>query len=379
MIEFSLLLFALLLLYVAECAVWVPAGSIAFRLSFNPEGPIRMITKLRAVPRSDIAFAYPLSLRNQVVVCSPLPILISPVGIVAAPGFSAGVTEGELIAFEEMFRIEHELRKLLVNETAFVATASEVQATELACLLNTLRKRASKERASRIEKELVHSLDSDSAHSRLDEYVKSTSNLNLDSLILLFMIFVISPVFVWKFTLAAVWPFLLTYLVLHASLIAWDFHRANRKLFPSDAMTRWSTIAMILLSPPAALRATKYLARDIGLGYHPLAFAASRCSSEEFRELASWVLRGVMFVPGVSISLDKQAMDCQQWFRHKFQNAVLVLVHKHGDTLEELTAPPRRESERVKSYCPRCLSQFIISDGVCTDCDRVSLRAFDLS
>ena len=139
----------------------------------------------------------------------------------------------------------------------------------------------------------------------------------------------------------AIWPFLLTYLVLNVSLIAWDFRRANRELFPTTGMTRWSTITMILLLPPAALRATKFLARDIGYGYHPLAFAASRSSNREFRALASWVLREVMFVPDTGESLDKRAEDCTQWFRLRFQNAVLELV-PNTVTIPKNSLHPRR-------------------------------------
>ena len=127
-----------------DCAVWVPAGSIAFRLPFNPERPIRMITKLRALPRPGLVFAYPFSLRSEVVVCSPLPLSISPRGIVSGPGFVASVTGGNFVAFEEMRRIEAELRKLLVNGTAIVAAASEVQAIELVDLLKRVRKRTLK-------------------------------------------------------------------------------------------------------------------------------------------------------------------------------------------------------------------------------------------
>jgi hypothetical protein len=377
MIEFGFLLSALLLLYLAECAVWVPAGSIAFRLSSNPKRPLRIITKSRVVPRSSIVFAYPFFPPNDVVVCSPQLLSICPEGIAPDPRFLAGA-RGGFVAFEKIFRIGVELRKLVVNGAPFVATSSEIQATELADFLKRLRKRTSKERTSEIEKQLARNLDSDGAQSRLEDYAETTSTLSRDSLTLQFMVFVVSPVVVWKFGLNIVWPFLLIYLVLHVSLIAWDFHRASRRLFPTAGTARWGTIAMILLSPPAALRATKYLARDIGLGYHPLAFAASRCSNKEFRKLASSVLREVMFAPE-AMGLDKQSVDCSQWFRHRFQNAVLELLRKHGNALQELIAPPLRESEHVQSYCPRCLAQFVLLDGVCTDCDSVPLRSYNAS
>jgi hypothetical protein len=378
MIEFGVLLLVVLVLYFAECAVWVPAESIAFRLPLNPARPVRMITKLRAVPRPCIVFAYPFGARSEVIVCSPLPVFLSPEGIVANSRVKADMASSDFVAFEDMHRIEPELRKLLINGAEFVTAASEIQAKELADLLQRVRKRTSKERAIEIEKVIAHSLDSDCAYSRLGEFSEKTSDLRLDSLGLMAVIFVVSPILVWKWGLLAIWPFLLSFMVVNTALIAWDFHRANRDLFPASGTARWSSIIMILLSPPAALRAAKYLARDIGDGYHPLALAASRCSNEEIRALASWVLREVTFEPDTVTRLDKPAAECTQWFRRKIRDAILALVYKHGDDPEELIAPPKRESEHVRSYCPRCLSQFVISDGVCTDCDGISLRPFDL-
>jgi hypothetical protein len=211
----------------------------------------------------------------------------------------------------------------------------------------------------------------------LEEFADETADLRLDSLGLLIMVFLISPFLVWKWKLVATWPFLLTYLIVNIAFIAWDFHTANRELFPTIRIARWSTIGIIVLSPPAALRAVKYLARDIGSDFHPLAFAASRCSHDEFRDLASWALRDLTFGSEFSPGSDERAADCTTWFRHMFSSAVLSLVHRHGADPKEITAPPPRESEHVRSYCPRCLSQFVISEGVCSDCGRISLRRFD--
>lgn len=378
MTEFWSLLLVVLVLYLAEAAVWVPAGSVAFRLPVHSGRPMRMITKLRSVPRSGIVFALPFCPRGEVVVCSPLPVSLSPEGIAHLAGLTGSLADGEFIAFEHMAQVNSEQRELFVNGAPFVRAGSDLQAAELAHFLNRIRKLTPKARGFEIEKELARRLDPECISSRLKEYVEQTFGLNLDSLVLLVGIFMVSPILVWRWGLVSVWPLLLAYLLLSASLIAWDFRRANRRLFPTTGTTRWSTVTTILLSPPAALHATKYLARDIGNGYHPLALAAARCSNKDFRALASWILREVMFVPETGVNLDSQGADCTRWFSRRFCEAVSALVRKKGQDPEELVAPPLRQSESVQSYCPRCLSQFVIPDGVCTDCGRVSLRPFDL-
>jgi hypothetical protein len=168
----------------------------------------------------------------------------------------------------------------------------------------------------------------------------------------------------------------LAYLISNALLIAWDFRCADQDLFPAKGTTRWSAIATILLSPPTAARAMKYLARDIGSGYDPMAFAAARCSDAEFKRLASWMLRQSMFEPDTYRNADRRYEESTQWFRLKIQEHIVALVHAHGDNPEEIIAPTGRESDRVQSYCPRCLSQFVISDGLCSDCGGVPLRPF---
>lgn len=254
-----------------------------------------------------------------------------------------------LLGFITALSIPLMVLNLLGGIVSGITSAFEVQAICLANFLQLAKRTKSKERASKIESFIARSLDSESADSRLREFTDATVDLRLDSLGLLVMIFLITPILVWKWKLVAIWPFLLTYLVLNVALIAWNFHRSNRALFPLSGNSRWGTLATIVLSPPVALRVAKYLARDIGNDFHPLAFAASRSSNNEFRDLASWVLRDLKFAPEVNAGLDKRAADCATWFRQTFHEAVSALVHRHGDDPDELTAPHSRESEHIIS------------------------------
>ncbi len=378
MIEYCFLLVVFLLLYIVECAVWVPVGAIAFRVAFNPKRPITLLTKLAAQPSPGIVFAIPFSLRSDVIVCPLFPLSISPSGIASCSRLDDTNATGKFVAFEDIVRLEWEQNALLVNGSA-VAKCSEIQAAELVNVLKRLKKLPIERRVSEIEKILAQRFDPKGVEARVKELTEDASNLNLDCLILPIMIFAVSPIVVWRWGLAASWPFVLAYLIFNALLIAWDFRCADQDLFPTKGTTRWSTIATILLSPPTAARAMKYLARDIGSGYHPMAFAASRCSDADFRRLASWMLRRSMFEPKTYRNADGGYEESTQWFRLKIQEHILALVHAHGDNPEEIIAPNQRESDRVESYCPRCLSQYVISEGLCSDCGGVSLLPFDPS
>jgi len=337
-----------------------------------------MLTKPRAVAGSSIAFSLPFSVGSGVIVCSPMPVSLCPQGIALNPRLVTAFERREFIAFEDMHRIEPAQQNLLINGSLFVAASSEIQAIELAEVLKRLKQEKVTDRPAVIEKEIARSLDAGLMYSRLQDYADKTRQLKFDSLVLFGLIFLVSPIAVWRWGLPAAWPFLLSALLLNVLLIAWDLSRTDHELFPKEREVRWQAIVMVLLSPPAALHATKYLARDFGRGCHPLALAAARCSETDFRELAAWVLRDVKFAPERGEgTTDPRAADCGKWFRQRLQMAMCSLVRNKGHSPDELIAPPTRESEYVQSYCPRCLCQFVIREGACKDCGEISLRAFD--
>ncbi|MGB0036425.1 MAG: hypothetical protein WBP79_13215 [Candidatus Acidiferrales bacterium] len=383
MIEFSFLLVIVLLLYLVECGVWVPAGSVAFRLPTNPKRPLRMISRRQAAARSSIVFANPFSVGGGIIVCPPLPVWISPQGVVVAPSAatnlrsdSAGRTRRAFISFDDMNAIEVRQKNLCVNGEPFVSTASEFQAAYFAELLKALRKKKAQDRAVEIERKLTRWFDADRAAAHLEHFSEKVLSVGMDSLALLLGIFVVMPVVVWRFGLVASWPFLLLYLVLHVAWIGRRFRRAHRDMLPLAKESRWSAMMMVLLSPPAALRATKYLAKGLAGEFQALAVAAARDSAVDFQALASWTLRDATFGADMYAGENEDASRAAQWFRERLRAAVVALIREKGCDPEALIAPPPRESDRVQTFCPRCWSQYVVAQGTCTDCGGIVLRPF---
>jgi hypothetical protein len=377
MIDYGFLLAVLFLLYLLECVAYIPVGSVAFRLPSSAKRRMRLLTKPQPALRSSLVFSLPFSVGSGIIVCSPLPISLCPQGIACNPRIASS-GQREFIAFDDMQQIDSAQRNLLINGASFVTAASEIQAGEIREMLQRVKQQRLPERQAEIEREIARSVDVDRMCSRLAAYADKAWDLKVDLIALFVVIFLVSPIVVLKLGLATVWPFVIAVLLLNVALIAWDFRRINREVF-QNANVPWQAIVMVLLSPPAALHATKYLARDLGRGYHPLALAAARCSDADFLNLAAWVLRDVRFAPEQETGgTDTRATDCRKWFYHKLQTGLYSLVRKKGFAADDLMGPPRRESEYVQSYCPRCLSQFVIREGVCTDCGRIPLNSFEV-
>jgi hypothetical protein len=375
MIGFGSLLLVLFVLYLLECASWIPPGAIAFRWPIKRRSPLRVVTKPGPRSGSSIAFSFPLLFRSAILLSSWPSISISPEGIVDD-------SKGVFWAFDRISRIELSDRIVLINDNPFFRAASQEQANGLARLLKRLRSQECAARSDGICEYLAACLDVGGAASTLDAFANQTFHLSLDCFLLLFIAFVASPLAVFKFGLVRVWPFILLCLLLNVAVILWDFRAAEKALFPHRVGTRWEAFLTILLSPPAALHAIKYLARDVVAAYHPLAVASARCTEADFDTLASWNLRQLMFVPAApAASQDGQdgndsGAECAEWFRRELLRQVSSLVRKKGRRPDLLVSPPPRQSEMVKSYCPRCWSEFVVAQGVCTDCGGVQLCSF---
>jgi hypothetical protein len=381
MIEFWVLLAVFLILYIAESLVWVRAGAVGFRLWSNPARALGMVTEPRISPRSTVTFVFPFIFRNEIIVSSPLPILPSPEGIALDPMFISGAVRHESWAFEDIRHITTNERKIVINEKTFFISSSEGEAVATVEFLRRLKNKPPSERKAQIEKEIASRLDPKLADARLKEFLDRTFTVSLSSLALLIFVFILSPIAITLFGLGATWRYLLGFMIFNVLLIIWDFYRADRELFGAEKTIPWSDIFTILLSPPAALRATKYLAKNFAYEYHPLALAAARCSTEDFRALASITLRELLYSAdsdcGNGVS-DDPAANFREWFRNACRTAVAKVVKDRGQNPDDLIAAPPRESSNVQSYCPRCLSQFLMPEGVCVDCNRISLRRFEI-
>ncbi len=119
----------------------------------------------------------------------------------------------------------------------------------------------------------------------------------------------------------------------------------------------------IALSPFAAIRANDPLAANLLTGFHPVAAARSILPEEKFLEFAGLELRKMNY-----LSPDEAVLQFLTEFLAREKVDIGVLL-----------APPVMESERSRSFCPVCLTQYVIDTGVCQDCGKIALKPFSES
>jgi len=129
--------------------------------------------------------------------------------------------------------------------------------------------------------------------------------------------------------------------------VAYRLNYPQKKRWP---LQRMPTIGF---SPFAAIRANDLLVADLAERQqqreevHPLAVGRRLPPEEEFRSLAGQELRKAQFLHRDGFLLK---------FLHEF-------LTQNGIDPESLLAPPRKEDNLSQSYCPVCLTQYVVSAG----------------
>ncbi len=164
-------------------------------------------------------------------------------------------------------------------------------------------------------------------------------------------------------------PFLLC-LLAFGLFISWEYQRVYRVLHGSGDPNRGSVTAMLLLSPVAATRAFDQLAAYAVSRFHPLAVASVLFSRETFLAEASRYLRAVKYpLPEAGSAGFSGPTGAQDWLSENWRDAVERFLGESFDDPVQLLSPPRKDSEKCRSYCPRSCSQYRFEAGDCVDCN----------
>jgi len=123
-----------------------------------------------------------------------------------------------------------------------------------------------------------------------------------------------------------------------------------------------------------AIRALDVVSRPLLEIFHPLAVASVFCSPEKLRQMAEPVWRDIRFpsLRGGDALLSAPDEESRAAFRKIMEN----FLKRNKINPDELLKPPQPLDDTCAAYCPRCLSQFIKTEGGCPDCGGRPLEVF---
>jgi hypothetical protein len=365
-----LALFAVLFgVYLLQCVAWTHSDDVALRVDWKLRGkPLHGFPRIgRAENR--LFLLNPFSPLAGAIVCERFPVVrMDPSGspeslaIEQASGMAA---EGVVVLRRGQKEPFHTVgRDILAGEFLIYRAHSYAFANILVGLLERLQRAPQREWDRILEHEYEKMFDASGVASRLSEYRFHSAFLRATTVLLFVFLFGIAPLEIRLLGLGRSWPFLTAYLVGSLGCASWGFLHAQKALYPGQTEGRWQHALTFALSPLSAIRANGVLLRDLFCAFHPLAVARILMTEENFRVQAERELRN-------SIYLGRRTRPTEG-----MHLALEAFLRRFGINVDELLKPPVRQSANSCTYCPLCLSQFVIDEGECPDCMGVRLEKY---
>jgi hypothetical protein len=364
MSEAILIACVLFLVYLSQCFASAPLDTVVFLLDDRGRGRLLrrwwqtgpsgrrvillnpFLPHVSAVYTHRIPFVVRLDSNGRLQALEPL-----------APDAPASAAA---LSFEEPREITACSKEVLVGDRKFASLSTESSAREVAALLNKLQNAGRSDRVELLEKYFREKFAAQPIADQLERFSRNTGFLATACFALFVFIFALGPAVIFRLGLARTWFPLLLYLIFAVASILWAFARAYRRVYCREKGWPLQQLLAMALSPFAAIRASDLLAAELLENSHPVAVARRLLPEEDFRDFAGAELRKVRYLHG------------DVFLARVFEE----FLARHAVDPEPLLRAPQRESLSAQTYCPVCLTQYLISGGVCRDCDGTQLVAF---
>ena len=268
-------------------------------------------------------------------------------------------------------------KSVRVNGVLFTLAQSTTHARRLRDDLRAMAAPPPEQRSAAIAKLIRSTFNTSTIKQTLALFDTQVKRVHWAANALLLFVFLVAPVLLWKFGLALAWMPLAILLVALLATTAFLFRRAHYALFPAAADERFNQFLMILLYPPAAIRACDALSRPLFEFFHPLAVASVLCPEARFRSFARQTLLDLRYPARPLATEGQPALAAVEDFsRATVLAEAESLVRRMGVDPEEITRAPEPMDAACRAFCPRCHAQFTTPDARCADCGGMPLRPF---
>jgi hypothetical protein len=365
------LLILLALVYLVECGQWVPPATVAFHALIPGRWRTTRVLRGSSRWRRGMVLGCPWPPLGSALVSEPLPLAMSPTGITPEE-------HGGQIPWERIEEVGTTDWTLEVNGQQIARLASRRLAQTLARTLDELRGLEPSERPAAVERLLDQRFDAETLPARLAAFTRGTRLLRVSASLLWLCIFGGLPAILHS-QLIQYWAPILGLLLLTWITTAILFRLALRRpgllappLWP-DRLHRF----LVAASPLSAIRAADLIAREVAGELDPLVVSAALLDEKRFAEQARVTL--VDLTHG-RVRHESSPESDRAWLTERLEPRVRRLLEARGVDIQRLLAPPAREDDRVRAYCPRCLSQYTEQRGAsCPNeaCAGMPLLPFD--
>ena len=372
------LLLILVLLYLAECLIWVKKQSVVFVAAWGPGWRVATPILWLGNANGAMLILNPLPPSGRVFQSHLVPISISPAGVCAfslqtlPSGARPATQTGEFLPFSDITEVNTDGSVLVIDGRKFAKCATAKQAKELAQFITSAKEAKPTRRESLITSWIAKQFDASAAKGVWTDAEETIGPIRWMCSLFFVFLFVATPVVVNLFGLERLIIPIAAGMVLLAWQIAFLFYRAHRKFYPAESQERFENLLKMILCPPVALRAPDVLTKNLLSQFSPVAVASVLAGPGD-KVFVRDVVRDLQH-PLTHEIADQKAAETIGWMGAQQLNCCLGLVER-VDRFKGLPGAVMQEGDSV-AYCPRCAVQFVMDEGECPDCPGVQLVAF---
>lgn len=370
MSEGETLYLLLLVFYLIECGTFAPRGATAFHSAFG--GKCRQADSLPMFEGRPgvLRLANPLPPLGRLFVASTPMLSMSPGGLAAfSPAWLASPPRreqtGKVLTWEEVGEVATVDREVRIDDVTFLLADSSEQAARVAADIAKVKGAPPKQRESAIEDILRSATEVAATRERVAAFSEHTADLRFLANTLFLLLFLAVPLGARFLGVERIWLSGLIALIGLTAMTLFAFRRAHRKLYPDEHGARRKHLLHAIFTP-ALIRTPDVLSEPLLAGFHPLAAAAALMDHDAFCTFAGSVLRDLAHP--LPPALPKQGAEIVAWHQQRLTRELHRLVAAEGVDVKELLRMPEAANTGVQSCCPRCLAEYTLDAGECSDC-----------
>lgn len=381
MTEGQTLFLILGLLYLSDCVVWIGRRTVLFLSPWCRNWRVKHANHLAGNENGSLMVLNPLPPLGAAFAGRWLPVSISPIGVCdftlqTVNGTTRPPQSGNRLLYEQIEEVRSDGKHLLVNGTRFAKCESPEQAESLAGLIKTVRREPLENREKIIRENTHASFSKAGVVARLEEVNAIVPDVRWSGMMFFAFLYVLVPILVSAYGLIRfVIPVALLMLVA-ASITAFQYFRAHRKLYLVRKGERVSNTVKMVLCPPVAIRAADLLSLESLSVFSPAILAAVL-----LEPVAADFLRPVirdLQNPLRHEQTDPDTLSIASWYAALQRDAITNLLKSEAlPPFDNFLLPPECDGSST-TYCPRCACQFTVLSGECPDCPGVILQSFSV-
>lgn len=277
--------------------------------------------------------------------------------------------------FDEINRISLEDNVILINGDLTIKCSSSYEAAQIKKLLNEVSSSQSENIEQIVIDHLEGSFELKLLTDKMNSYEKKSFILKNIVLVYWIFLFLILPVLLFNFGFYLVFEKILFILaalhILTIGSLVLTYRSVYGKVYSSDFK---SSLIKIMLSPLAACRSMNIISEEYLRQFHPIVIMQYLLPEGLFKLWGNKIIREYRYLNAYNGTSEVEA-QILQWNRDKINAQIENFITEQNYTPDDLLKPIISMSKNTLSYCPRCLTEYSIEAGQCSDCDGINLIA----